>query len=74
MGERTIPEPHKDLISSAKSGIMCRAEQNKINLQSDGELQFVDEVAQNIAQLNAEILWLRNIINQIDFPEKENDH
>jgi hypothetical protein len=74
MSERTIPTPHQDLISSAKSGIMFRAEQNKVILQSEDQLRFVDQVAANIAQLKAEILWLRNMIHEIDIPEKENDH
>ncbi len=70
MSERTIPAPHKDLVYSAKSGIMFRAEENKISFKTENELRFVDEVAANIAQLNAEIFWLRNMMHKNNIAEK----
>lgn len=69
MSERTIPAPHQDQIAAARSGIRFRAEENGVDISSPDAEKFVNEVAGNIAQLNAEIFWLRSMLHLANIPE-----
>lgn len=69
MSDRTIPAPHPDLEDSARTGIRFRAEENGVDISSPNADKFVNEVAGNIAQLNAEIFWLRSMLHLANIPE-----
>jgi len=66
MSERTIPEPSADEIHMSRTGVLARAEANGIKFHTDQEVKFVDEVAQQIAQLHAEVRWLRCMIHHVE--------
>ena len=69
MSARTIPEPHPDQVYSARMGVRFRAEENGVDISSPNAEQFVNDVADNIAQLNAEIFWLRSMLHLAVIPE-----
>lgn len=62
MSDKTIPEPSVDEIYMSKVGVLTRAQANGIEFHTDQEKKFVDEVSQQIAQLHAEVRWLRNTL------------
>lgn len=70
MSDRTIPEPHPDIVSGAISGVHFRAESCGFDVSSPEGQQFVNEVAAVIAQQYAEILWLRSTLHNKTNKEK----
>lgn len=61
---RTIPAPSNDDFQIAFNALLLQAESKGLQPATDEPLRlFIQEHAEVVAQLNAEVRWLRNIIN-----------
>ena len=62
---RTIPEPTNDDFKVAFNGLLLQGQSRGLDLVTDEHLRgFVQHAAEVIAQLEAEVRWLRNIVNE----------
>ena len=64
MAVRTIPEPTNTDFSVALTGLRVQAERFGVNRSTPAMNAFMQHQAEVLAQLNAEVRWLRNIIHK----------
>ncbi len=61
---RTIPEPTHDEFHIAFSGALFQARAFALDLTDHGVNDFLVHQAETIAQKDAEIRWLRNLLHK----------
>ena len=64
MGDRTIPEPSKDIQDAMLHAVRSQAMSiGNLDPSEPNVAKFIEHQAAVVAQLNAEVLWLRNILH-----------
>lgn len=65
MPSDTIPPPHPDELAAAKFGINLQAEAHGVDIVDENFVAFTEHHSRVVAQLNAEIRWLRKMVHGI---------
>lgn len=63
MPARTWPEPHTDTRRVARIGLETQAQVHGLDLEEPGIQAFLDNQVEVLAERDAEIRWLRSLLD-----------